>query len=44
MNLLADLTKMNVTVVLVTHSLDDAQKTERIISLRDGMVISDEMV
>ncbi|MEE1056090.1 MAG: ABC transporter ATP-binding protein [Acutalibacteraceae bacterium] len=44
MNLLADLTKMNVTVVLVTHSLDDVQKTERIISLRDGMVISDEMV
>lgn len=44
MNLLADLTKMNVTVVLVTHSLDDAQKTERIISLRDGMVISDEIV
>lgn len=33
-----------VTVVLVTHSMEDAGKTDRIISLRDGEVIGDEYV
>lgn len=30
------------TVVLVTHSLEDAMKTDRIINLKDGKVIKDE--
>lgn len=30
------------TVVLVTHNLEDARKTDRIIELKDGKVIKDE--
>lgn len=32
---------MGTTIIIVTHDRDLAQKTNRIISLRDGMVISD---
>lgn len=44
MELLHSLTAEGVTVVLVTHNLDDARKTQRIISLKDGMVVSDERI
>lgn len=33
-----------VTVVLVTHSMEDARQTDRVVSLRDGEVIGDEYV
>lgn len=44
MNMLVDFAKQGVTVVLVTHNLDDANKAERLITLKDGMVIGDEQV
>ena len=44
MNMLVDFAKQGVTVVLVTHNLDDANKSERLITLKDGMVIGDEQV
>ncbi len=43
-DMLGELAKQGVTVVLVTHNLDDANKAERMISLKDGMVISDEYI
>lgn len=44
MNMLVGFAKQGVTVVLVTHNLEDANKAERIITLKDGMVIGDEQV
>ena len=42
MNLLEDLHKRGKTIILVTHNLSDAQKADRIIELRDGVIIRDE--
>lgn len=36
--------EQGITIVLVTHDPDIARHSERIISLRDGRIISDEMV
>ncbi len=44
MCLLRSLSNEGKTVVLVTHNLEDAATTDRIITLRDGMVASDETV
>lgn len=44
MKLLEDLAKEGKLVVLVTHNLEDAKKTNRIIELRDGIVIKDENI
>jgi len=33
-----------ITLVLVTHDMDIARHAERIVSLRDGMIVSDEVV
>lgn len=44
MSLLRSLSCEGKTVVLVTHNLEDARTTDRIITLRDGMVASDETV
>jgi len=44
MNLLKFLAKEGKTVVLVTHNLEDAKTADRIITLRDGLVVSDEAV
>lgn len=44
MRLLRSLSNEGKTVVLVTHNLEDAATTDRIITLRDGMVASDETV
>lgn len=42
MELLQELSRKGTTVVLVTHNIEDARKTDRIITLKDGMVVSDE--
>ncbi len=42
MNLLEDLHKRGKTIILVTHNLSDAEKADRIIELRDGVIIRDE--
>jgi putative ABC transport system ATP-binding protein len=39
-----DLHRKGITFVLVTHDPDIARHTDRIISLRDGRIVSDEMV
>lgn len=44
MNLLKSLAGEGKTVVLVTHNLDDAKTADRIIALRDGLVVSDEAI
>lgn len=44
MDLLRNLVSDNRVVILVTHNLDDARKTDRIIEMRDGKVISDEYI
>lgn len=41
MKLLRSLADDGKTVLLVTHNLEDAQKTDRIITFQDGQVISD---
>ena len=42
MKLLREISDSGMVVVLVTHNMEDARKTDRIIELRDGKVISDE--
>lgn len=42
MKLLERLSKNGVAVILVTHNIEDARKTHRIITLKDGMVVGDE--
>lgn len=42
MNLLRKLADEGKTVILVTHSKNAAQSTDRIITMRDGVIISDE--
>lgn len=44
MNLLKSLAREGKTVVLVTHNPEDAKTADRIIALRDGLVVSDEAV
>lgn len=41
--MLKNLVEQGVTVVLVTHNNEDARKTERIITLKDGMIVGDEL-
>lgn len=42
-SIIADLNReQGITVIIVTHELDIAEQTDRIITLRDGVVISDE--
>lgn len=42
MDLLRELSDEGKTVILVTHNLEDAGRTDRIIELKDGKVIRDE--
>lgn len=44
MNIFQKLNNEGVTIVLVTHELDIAQHTKRIVTFRDGAIISDERV
>jgi len=42
--LFCQLNKEGITVVLVTHEMDIAERTQRIIRLMDGQIVSDEKV
>lgn len=42
MELLGKMSRQGKTVVLVTHNRSDAQKTERIVEILDGKIITDE--
>ena len=42
MQLLRRFANQGKTVILVTHNLEDAKKTDRVIELKDGIVIKDE--
>lgn len=44
MNIFQKLNQEGVTIVLVTHEPDIAQHTNRIVTFRDGLIISDETV
>ncbi len=44
MEILEDLNDKGHTVILVTHESDTAKHAERIITLRDGLIVSDEKV
>jgi putative ABC transport system ATP-binding protein len=44
MELLKKLAQEGKTIVLVTHNMEDAKMTDRIITLKDGQVISDEIL
>ena len=44
MNILQELSQEGKTVVLVTHDMEAAARTQRIIRLQDGRMISDEML
>jgi len=44
MEIFTNLNKEGRTIVLVTHEIEIAQYTRRIISFRDGLIMSDEAV
>lgn len=44
MAIFQDLHKKGITLVLVTHDRDIARHAERIVSIRDGLIVSDETV
>lgn len=44
MEILEDLSKEGKTIILVTHEQDTAEHAKRIIKLRDGQIVSDQVV
>ena len=44
MQLLKDINREGMTVFVITHEEDIAEQTDRIVRLRDGVIISDEKV
>jgi len=44
LSILQQLSRGGITMVVVTHEMDIASKTQRIIRLRDGKVVSDEKI
>jgi putative ABC transport system ATP-binding protein len=43
MNLLTELNKAGTTIVMVTHSLENAAFAHRVINLFDGQIITESM-
>ncbi len=43
MNLLVKLGREGLTIILITHDLDVAAYAERVITMRDGQIVSDEL-
>ncbi|MFC1872398.1 ABC transporter ATP-binding protein [Chloroflexota bacterium] len=44
MNVLSTLNKEGITVLIITHEMDMAEQTRRIVKLTDGKIVSDESV
>ena len=44
LNILMDLNKQGVTIMIVTHDHDVASRCKRIINLKDGLVVGDQVV
>ncbi len=44
MKLLRTMAEQGKTVILITHNREDAAKTDRIITLKDGQVIDDAIL
>ncbi|NTW58512.1 MAG: macrolide ABC transporter ATP-binding protein, partial [Nitrospirae bacterium] len=44
LNILADLNRQGVTIMIVTHDHDIASRCKRIINLKDGRIVGDQVV
>ena len=44
MGIFQDLNRRGMTIVMVTHELDIARYTQRMVVMRDGRILSDEPV
>ena len=44
MELLKDINREGMTVFVITHEEDIAEQTDRIVRLKDGIIMSDEKV
>ena len=44
LNILVDLNRQGVTIMIVTHDHDIAARCKRIINLKDGMIVGDQAV
>ena len=44
MNLLSELNKAGSTIIMVTHSTDDAEKASRILNLFDGKIVTESVL
>jgi putative ABC transport system ATP-binding protein len=44
LNILIDLNRQGVTIMIVTHDHDVATRCKRIINLKDGQVVGDQVV